>query len=379
MPISINNPLLSTSIFIAIFVFTLFLSIKRKEDQELFSRALTNELKGLAILSVIFAHIGYFLSTDHGFLFPLSIISGVGVNLFLFLSGFGLTVSELKEKLPLGEFYKKRLLKLFIPFWIVIIAFFLLDFFLLHISYGSLYIAQSLVGFFPRADLFIDINSPLWFFTPILFYYLVFPFFFYKKSPLLTAVLIYLSSYFIIQLKLPVTEDVLHLYQLHLLAFPLGVALASLFFKPNYFNTIKISNIFPQSLNVIKSIAYYLILIALLILIGYTAYYSGVGENPWKEQLISLVTMSAIILFFIMKKFEIKAFHLFGIYAYEIYLIHWPLVSRYDLFFKLFPAWLAMVLNLILLLTLAWALVKIPNKIRQIKMPHRIHNIEGGI
>lgn len=365
--------------FIAVFVFVLLLSIKRKEDPELFSRALTQELKGLAILSVIFAHIGYFLSNDHSFLFPLSIISGVGVNLFLFLSGFGLTVSELKEKLPLGEFYKKRLLKLFVPFWIVIIAFFLLDFFLLHISYSSLYIAQSLVGFFPRADLFIDINSPLWFFTPILFYYLVFPFFFYKKNPLLTAGLIYISSYFIIQLKLPVTENVLHLYQLHLLAFPLGVAFASLLFKPNYFNTIKISKIFPQSLNVIKSIAYYLTLIALLILIGYTAYYSGVGENPWKEQLISLVTMGAIILFFIMKKFEIKVFHIFGIYAYEIYLIHWPLVSRYDLFFKLFPAWLAMVFNLALLLVLAWVLVKIQNQIRRIKIPHRIHNVDGEI
>jgi len=179
MPISINNPLLSTSMFIAVFVFVLLLSIKRKEDPELFSRALTQELKGLAILTIIFSHVGYFLSTNHSFLFPLSVMSGVGVNLFLFLSGLGLTISAQKEQLSLGKFYKKRLLRLFTPFWIVITTFFLLDFFLLHISYGWLYIFHSLIGFFPRADLFVDINSPLWFFTPILFYYLVFPFFFF--------------------------------------------------------------------------------------------------------------------------------------------------------------------------------------------------------
>lgn len=373
MPIYINNPILSTSIFVVIFVFVLLISIRRKKDNGLFSLGLTRELKGLAILAIIFSHVGYFLSDNHNFLFPLSIMAGVGVNLFLFLSGYGLTISSLREEFKIGEFYKKRLLRLFVPFWIILAIFLLLDFFFLHISYSSTYILKILFGFFPSADLFTDINSPLWFFTPILFYSLVFPLLFLRKYPWFTAILVYISSFFILQLNLPVTESVFRLYQLHLLAFPLGVAVASLFFESpvwlvTIFNKVKTSNIFWNNLRIMKRVIYYAFLTVLLILIGYTAYYSGVGEGLWKEQLISLATMSTIIFLFILKKFEIKTFSIFGLYAYEVYLLHWPLVSRYDFFFKLFPGWLAMVLHLILILVLAWFLVKVQNYIHQIKI-----------
>jgi peptidoglycan/LPS O-acetylase OafA/YrhL len=397
MLILINNPLLSNKIFITIFVLALIASLRQKKDQELFPLALTQELKGLAILAVVFSHVGYFLSSDHRFLFPLSIMAGVGVNLFLFLSGYGLTISTLKKELSVGMFYKKRLLKLFTPFWIVIFAFFLFDFLWLHIYYDWSYVAWSFVGFFPRADLFLDINSPFWFLTPLLFYYLIFPFIFLKKRPWITAIIVYLASHFAIQSTLPVSIDVLHLYQLHLLAFPLGIAFASLFFEPYYFsrfapdkvksflynlkkpiwlkiilNKVKKPNIFHRNLKVFSSFTYYLILIALLVLISYTAYHSGVGEQPNKEQAINLITMSAIIFFFIMKKLEIRLLYLFGFYSYEIYLIHWPLMSRYDLFFKWFPGWLAMILYLGLFLLFAWLLKKIPDQINKIKISNSI-------
>jgi peptidoglycan/LPS O-acetylase OafA/YrhL len=320
-------------------------------------------------------------------------MAGVGVNLFLFLSGYGLTTSALKAESTIGKFYQKRLLKLFTPFWIVIAILFLSDFFLLHISYDWSYIIRSLLGFFPRADLALDINSPLWFFTPVLFYYLIFPWGFFKKRPWLSAIIIYTASYLILLLKLPVSIDVLHLYQLHLLAFPLGIAFASLNFQPFFFSRIaparieaflynierparmrnlldkfKTPNVFARSLQVFKRPAYHLITIGLLILIGFTAYYSDVGMSREKEQAISLVTMGAIIFFFMLKKFEIKLLYVFGIYAYEIYLIHWPLMSRYDLFFKYFPGWLAMVLYLGFFLMIALALKKIVYQINRIKM-----------
>jgi peptidoglycan/LPS O-acetylase OafA/YrhL len=393
MPITINDPLLSTNIFIAIFVFILLISLKRKKNQALFPLALTNELKGLAILAVVFSHIGYFLSADHRFLFPLSIMAGVGVNLFLFLSGYGLTISTLKTEMTLGKFYKKRLLKLFTPFWIVIVSFFLLDFFLLHISYPGLYIVQALIGFFPRADLLLDIDSPLWFFTPVLFYYLIFPLVFVKNRPWLTAIIIYAASYLVMLLKLPVSIDVLHLYQLHILAFPLGIGFASFMFQPFFFSRIAPAgsgafsynnerpvwlnfclkkfnalNVFVDSHKIFKRTAYYFISIALLLLIGYTAYYSDVDVSPAAEQTISLVTMGAIIFFFMLKKFEINALSITGLFAYEIYLIHWPLLSRYDFFFRYLPGWLAMVLYLCLFLIIARALKKISYWFSQLKI-----------
>lgn len=394
MLISINDPILSTKIFIAIFVFALLVSLRRKKDPELFPLSLTAELKGLAILAVVFSHVGYFLSTDDRFLFPLSILAGVGVNLFLFLSGYGLAMSSLRTELPIVEFYKKRLLKLFTPFWIVLSIFFLLDFFFLGVSYDRAYIIRSMLGFFPRADLFSDVDSPLWFFTPVLFYYLIFPLIFFKRRPWLTAIIVYAASYFVLLIKPPISIDVLHLYQLHLLAFPLGVAFASLFFEPYYFgrfapakiksflfrlerpvwikiilDKFKAPSLFRRILKFFKRPARFIFLAVLLILIGFMAYNSGVGGNPDREQTISLLTIGAIIFLFMLKKFEIKLLHLFGFYAYEIYLIHWPLVSRYDLFFKRLPGWLAMLFYLGLFLIMALALKKLSEQIRRIKIP----------
>jgi membrane-bound acyltransferase YfiQ involved in biofilm formation len=170
------------------------------------------------------------------------------------------------------------------------------------------------------------------------------------------------------------------------------VAFASLFFEPYRFSRlapakiksflynlespvwlkkildqIKRPNMFRRGLKPMNRAAYYVILIVLLFIIGYTAYYSGVGQGPVKEQAISLITMGAIILFFMIKKFEIKALYLFGIYSFEIYLFHWPLLSRYDLFFKWLPGWLALILYLGLFLILAWALNQALGQIRRVK------------
>jgi peptidoglycan/LPS O-acetylase OafA/YrhL len=375
MPISISNPVISTQIFLAIFAIALFLSIRKKKDPDLFPLSLTQELKGLAILAVVFSHVGYFLSNDHRFLFPLSIIAGVGVDLFLFLSGFGLCISALRKNLSIREFYEKRLLKLFTPFWIVIIILFLLDYFLLHISRSPHYITKSLLGIFTNADLFQDVNSPFWFLTPLLFYYLLFPLVFFKKRPWLAAVIIYAVSYIILKFNLPVSWGVMNLYRLHYAAFPLGLAFASLYFQSNglklqifnknIINKLKQPSIF---LKILKIAAYYIVMLALLYLICYTAYYSGVDQGPQKAQEISLITMSAILIFFMMKKFEIKTFGIFGVYAYEVYLIHWPMMSRFDIFFRFLPGWLAMSLYLLLFLGISYGLKKLMSQIDNIKI-----------
>ena len=127
MRISIIDPIFQTYLFGIIFLACLLISIKNPKSDRLFSLSKTEELKGFAILAIIFAHIGYFLSSDNNFLFPLSILAGVGVNLFLFLSGFGLTASALKSPLSIINFYKKRLQKLFLPMWLIIFLYISLE------------------------------------------------------------------------------------------------------------------------------------------------------------------------------------------------------------------------------------------------------------
>jgi len=128
-------------------------------------------------------------------------------------------------------------------------------------------------------------------------------------------------------------------------------------------------NIFEKIINGIKNLhalIYWPIIAALLYIIGYTSYYSGVGKGLVIEERMSLITMSAIILLFLIKKIEFKLFYIFGLLSYEIYLFHWPLLYRYDFIFKFLPGWLGMCVYLILFLALGWLVqqaVKILNKI----------------
>ncbi|MFA5776010.1 MAG: acyltransferase family protein [Patescibacteria group bacterium] len=217
-----------TIFFIVLLLLVVVLTIKKSVKGGGFSTTLTNGLKGVAILMVIFSHVGYFLTSDHTFLYPLSVAGGIGVNVFLLLSGFGFTTSALKSSISLKEFYFKRLKKIFIPMWVVLGPLLILDFLVLGRHYGFKTVLDSFLGWFPRADVFLDIDSPLWYFTAILFYYLLFPLIFSKRQPFLSAILMLLLGCILVDLKLPVVVDVLKLYKLHYMAFPFGMLLAIL-------------------------------------------------------------------------------------------------------------------------------------------------------
>lgn len=364
----IQDPQFQTTILIALlFAAVLFTLKRRKKDDPIFPTNITQEIKGFAILTIIFGHIGYFLDTQDKFLYPLSIASGIGVNLFLFLSGYGLTLSSLKKKLSLFEFFKKRLGRLFISMWIVVGILLLLDYSILSIVYERKTIIQNLLGFFPDADIYTSINSVLWYFTFILFYYLSFALFTLSKKLLLIApVGIFLISDYLLTHELPfrINPDVLKLYELHVYAFPLGIAIALL---PTYVKLVpKLSNIFSKIVNWLKTHNRFINILILSILAYvfiYTSFNSGIGEEVEVEQRISTISTFSVLLFFILKRFNVKFLEILGIFSYEIYLIHWPLVYRYDLFYKYLPASIATVAYILVLIVLSWCLQKVTNRI----------------
>ncbi len=348
MLIKVSDPIFQTVLFSILFLCAFLASARKKGGQEFFSKEITNQLRGFAILAIIFSHIGYFLSSDPRFLFPLSIISGVGVNLFLFLSGFGLTLSSQNKPLGWLNFYKKRLPRLHLPMWIVITTFLILDFLLLHRSYPLMETTENYLGLFTSANPAFSLNSPLWYFTLILFYYLIFPWVFLKKALWISPVLILIISLILIRLPLPVSADNLTLYKLHLWAFPLGMLFGQI-----------IQNL-KFKLNL--SLKFLTLTIAVLVFL-YTSVNSGVGQDPKIEQCISLITMFSLVIIFTLSKFNFKLLSIFGIYSYEIYLLHWPILSRYNLFLQL-PPFLDVILNLSLILVLGYILQKITGKIK---------------
>lgn len=351
MQILITDPVLQTIIFGIIFCGALIFSIRKPKSAAFFPNSVTNELKGFAILGIIFSHIGYFLSVDNRFLYPFSIFAGVGVNLFLFLSGFGLTLSSLRKPLSITGFYVKRLQRLFIPMWIVIFILFVSDYFFLQKNYAFQTIWQSALGFFPVADLFKNLNSPLWYFTLILFYYILFPLTFWKKFPYLSPVLILIISYFLLETTLPVDIDlgVLSLYRLHFVSFPLGVLFA-IMTHDQKLTSLKIG--FKKAF--LENDLKYIFIFLFTILFAYLSIHSGVGLSKNIEQTISLITMFLIIFIFVAKRFQFTLLSLFGVYSYEIYLIHWPLLSRYDILYLYLPASIATIAYLGLFLGLGY-------------------------
>lgn len=360
MKINVADPVQQTAIFLAIFIVLVIATIKKNREPLQFTRSHTDELKGFAILMVIFGHIGYFLASDDRFLWPLSVAAGVGVNLFLFLSGFGLTAASLKEKTPLKNYYLKRFLNIYPPMWVVIAVFLLMDGFLLQRTYSTAYIVRSFSGFFPNADLSIDLNSPLWYFTFIVFYYLLFPILFSRKFPVLSALVFMALGLFLTKQNLPINRDVLKLYQTHTLAFPLGMI----------FHTITQSEIIRKLKSRISHVTRYTLIITACGIAGYTAIHSNVGQGVYKEHLVSLVTVTAFVAISVLKNFSSRFLMLAGAYSYEIYLIHWPLLSRYEYLYRNLPPYLATLAYLALFLSVSWTLKKGVRLIGQL-LPNR--------
>lgn len=330
--------------------------IKKGTDSGSLSLSKTQELKGLAILMIVLSHTGYFLVNDHRFLWPLSIMAGVGVNLFLFLSGYGLTMSNLKKNLSVWQFYKRRLVRLFFPLWPMLLFLFIFDFLILKINYSWQYMGEAVLGIFRHADLYQDVNSPLWYLTFILGFYILFPIFFSKKRPWLSAILLFLAAYVVVYFRPTPINNVLHLYIIHTVAFPLGVLAA---WAVTNFKIDKLKLSWKKLKPAAREFIYYFSIIVLIGIFLYSVMDSGIGGNANREQLMSIISVLSLTLIFILKKIEFKFLYLFGIYSYEIYLWHWPLMYRYDFIYKYLPAWLATLLYLVLFLALGWGFQKI--------------------
>ncbi|MEY3786119.1 MAG: hypothetical protein RLZ75_324 [Pseudomonadota bacterium] len=372
MPITITNVSTSSLIVISTLIVAVLLTLRKTQYTELFPIGITEELKGVGILSVVFAHISYMLVSDNHFLYPLSIAGGVGVDLFLLMSGYGLTVSMLKKKLSVSEFYRRRLIKVFIPFWLVLIILFIADKDILHITYTPKYILDSLMEWFPQARAFDDVDSPLWYINWLVMFYVLFPILFMPKRPWLTAILLAVIAN-IIAITDPLHLQANWLHRLHTNAFSLGILLAWLLARKNGFS----ENI-AWFKNKSEGSARLVVLALSLGLAAYMIYHGKPGDWPlltsaltnWGAnanffigQTTSLIAMAMLVIVFSLKRLDCKVLYLFGLYSYETYLLHWPLLERYDHLFNYFPAWLAVIIWLCIFIGLGWLLQKITRPI----------------
>ena len=368
MPITITNVPESNMIVIAVLIAVLFLTFRKSKHTEIFPISVTQELKGLGILTVVFAHFAYMLVTNAEFLFPLSIIAGVGVDLFLFMSGYGLSVGMLKRPMPVLDFYKRRLIKIFIPFWIALIFIFAADAIFLQINYPVPYMIQSFLGWFPTAIGFGDVNSPFWYITWMIMFYALYPIVFSTKRPWLSAlILAVIATLLGVYNPLDMGDNWLH--RLHTLAFPLGIVAAWLLMETKDKENKLVTTLKNFRNNASNSMIHYVIIVVMLAIVVYMSLHTTanhwprltaiLGKGYFVDQFTSLVIMFAFIVIFSLKKLDNKFLAIYGLYSFEVYLIHWPLIGRYDVFFDIFPAGVAVIAWIITFILVSWLLQKI--------------------
>lgn len=371
MPITITDDIYQSNlIVIAVLIAVLLLTFKRAKHTDLFPISVTQELKGLGILTVVFAHFAYMLVTNADFLFPLSIIAGVGVDLFLFMSGYGLTVGMLKKPLPIFEFYKRRVIKIFIPFWVALILIFAANAIFLDIHYTVPYMMQSLLGWFPTAEGFDDVNSPFWYITWMMMFYVLFPLVFSTKRPWLSAIILAVIAT-LIGVYNPLNMGDNWLHRLHTVAFSLGIVFAWVLFETKDKENKFVAHL-KEFRNKVKIMPYVVIALMLGVVVYMSLHTTAnhwptltaiLGKGYFVDQLTSIILMFAFIVIFSLKKFDNKFLSIYGLYSFEVYLIHWPLIGRYDIFFDYLPSWAAVIAWLVAFIVVSWLLQKITTPI----------------
>ncbi|MDO8626524.1 MAG: acyltransferase [Candidatus Magasanikbacteria bacterium] len=335
-----------------------FLVTVKPRDSGLFTKEVTASVKGVAILLIIFGHVGYFFISDHAFLPPLSNFSGIGVDMFLLVSGMGLMLSSLKSPLTIWQFYKRRLSKVYIPVLISMALLLILDFLILNKTYPLGLTIKNIFGIFPQADIFNDINSPLWFITPLLVYYLIWPLVFSRRAPWILPVIFFglgyaqASDQFLG--RLPIASGVYGLYQVHASPFVVGTLLGFCVWHLNrwYENH---GRALVESHRKLFFYGYRLLLI--LAGAGLWLTLMSVDVNSrWQEvAFFSLLSSVMAVLFVAILPVEVGALVKLGAASFFLYVIHTPLMTRFDFLFRFLPSGLALVVYLAGLMVL-WRL-----------------------
>jgi peptidoglycan/LPS O-acetylase OafA/YrhL len=124
----------------------------------------------------------------------------VGVVLFLFVSGISLANSNLyiDSWKKVKEFYRKRLLRIYPVYYISIIFSIIIQPNILQktftpMDYIKTVLGMQALGARTEADIYGKINGPLWFLTPLIFLYILFPLLAYaiRKRPHISIIVIF--------------------------------------------------------------------------------------------------------------------------------------------------------------------------------------------
>lgn len=265
----------------------------------------TTTIKGYAILLVFCIHTISQLGVKH-----IQFVAAIGVSLFIICSGYGIQKSYIKN--GLNYYWRKKIITIFIPFWIVEIV-------------AAVVLKEPITVLFPKL-IFYKCN---WYVQYIVICYLIFwivniignikalKLDTRKKEMVL---LLLFAIWFIVDGLYLYRENAITLRGRQMLAFPFGVVLA---------NNVHLEN---RLLNLKNNIKHFIFLFGVILvstIIMYCSEKTAIVNTPVLVQnAISLFTVFPIAICFlcfvsIYKKWLInRLVYLVGLISYEIFLVH---------------------------------------------------------
>lgn len=295
-------------------------------------------LRGIASILVVLLHItiNYEVNTGGQFLFNMFRFGGSGVDIFFVLSGFIITYSNMRyieQPSSVWKFLKRRFIRIFPIYWIIITCFLLLQlalpaFYNTHFNTGFVNILQTYL-LLPGH---VMLNGVSWSLTNELFFYLLFVLALLIPNKKITfyMMLAYLAVLIVFALKGPAVTNG-NAYT-RILLFPMNI---------EFFLGVLIV-LFVNRLP--KGLVYPLLISGILLFILGANLHNGdvgvVGETTdMALRRVLLFGFPAFLVILALVKIELnRTINMHNIFlhlgdaSYSIYLIHLPIVAA---FFKL--------------------------------------------
>ncbi len=301
------------------------LFLRRRGDDSLFlDVAQTDQLKGIAIVLVIIGHLWYHVSESKA----VPILGDYAVTAFLIISGFGMTISYTRKKL--NNFFVLRFKRVVLPYWVVSILWLCMDWHILGKSYSVEQIIMTFLGlnFHPTLS---RIDYVRWFITLLLIWYSLFYISHsFTKQRRAISLLCFLGVVMAV-LKIK------HLFPLgfahQILGFPIGCVIG--------YYIVPLRRFISET-NTLRLLS---LVVPAFVAIEYChVFVTGSGGGLLLGLIDILVTTAApyflfallVLLLNVFNKVQSRFLSACGVLSYELYLLHCPLLVKYNVVFPHF-------------------------------------------
>lgn len=385
--IEISNPIFFSIEIISILTLAYLFPKKTNENENILSKDCTKQIKGIAIILILFHHLCRHTISNPKDLMVFYDSGTLGISLFLFFSGYGLTESS--KKTLSSNFWSKKFFRLIVPFIIMQIAWIICNETLLGENYSFFDILLFTFGL-----KVIDRNY--WYIPYLLSWYVIF---FYSKR-MTESKQGFLLPLFLFSITICLFGENSN-GGFTAFAFPLG-AMVSIY-KNNSFlyacnrwyekYTIRIlfslfaGYIFFYFASTYKNYNTEIVLLTLVSTILIFSFLQKNKFNPYNLTLFYIVTIStsryadnfstlfrslssAMILIFFLLFLKITCsknisiiYNKIGEISFELYLVHGAFMYSYDFILFKFPIYFSVIFYLVFIFSISYLLHLLFSKI----------------